>query len=59
MSPSRPDEYVFEANRRILRCPWHGWEFDIATGAAAYGISNKRLVTYLVEVTDDDVSLEI
>ena len=19
--------------RRILRCPWHGWEFDLATGA--------------------------
>jgi nitrite reductase/ring-hydroxylating ferredoxin subunit len=20
------------AGRRILRCPWHGWEFDLATG---------------------------
>ena len=20
------------AGRRALRCPWHGWEFDLATG---------------------------
>lgn len=21
------------AGRRVLRCPWHGWEFDLETGA--------------------------
>jgi nitrite reductase (NADH) small subunit len=59
MTPSPPDEYIFEGSGRILRCPWHGWEFDIATGAAAYGISRKRLVTYAVEVRDDHVSIDI
>jgi nitrite reductase/ring-hydroxylating ferredoxin subunit len=26
-----PGSYVL-AGRHVLRCPWHGWEFDPATG---------------------------
>lgn len=27
----RPGEYAL-AGRRVLRCPWHGWEFDLESG---------------------------
>ncbi len=27
-----PGEYEFLRAGEILRCPWHGWEFDIRTG---------------------------
>jgi len=33
----------------ILRCPWHGWEFDIRTGKALCG-EHWRVATYEVEV---------
>jgi 3-phenylpropionate/trans-cinnamate dioxygenase ferredoxin subunit len=29
---TRPGEYVFSRDGEILKCPWHGWEFDIRTG---------------------------
>ncbi len=29
---SQPGEYRFSRQNEIVRCPWHGWEFDIRTG---------------------------
>ena len=30
--PSAVYQYEYGMERQILRCPWHGWEFDLATG---------------------------
>ncbi|MFB9277476.1 Rieske (2Fe-2S) protein [Cohnella cellulosilytica] len=30
--PARVYEYVYGRENEILRCPWHGWEFDLTTG---------------------------
>ena len=27
-----PGSYRLERDKEFLRCPWHGWEFDIRTG---------------------------
>lgn len=34
---------------RVIRCPWHGWEFDIVTGKALYD-RKSRVATYKVEI---------
>jgi nitrite reductase/ring-hydroxylating ferredoxin subunit len=38
----------------IIRCPWHQWEFDIATGETLSS-PVRSIRTYPVEVVDGDV----
>ncbi|GAB4461983.1 MAG: hypothetical protein OHK0029_28130 [Armatimonadaceae bacterium] len=37
---------------RILRCPWHGWEFDIVTGKGLYD-ATSRVATYACHVDEN------
>ncbi len=32
----RPGEYREDAGRAIVKCPWHGFEFDVASGCALF-----------------------
>lgn len=49
MLPSQPHEYCFGRRDAILRCPWHGYEFELATGRALVG-DRLRVKIYPVEV---------
>ncbi|MDP9469358.1 MAG: Rieske (2Fe-2S) protein [Chloroflexota bacterium] len=48
--PSRPGEYVWARDGEILRCPWHGREFDITTGRSIFNPHKTRVKTYEVTV---------
>lgn len=50
--PGAVGEYLPALEGRVLRCPWHGWEFDIVTGKGLYD-RNSRVATYAVEVDRD------
>jgi 3-phenylpropionate/trans-cinnamate dioxygenase ferredoxin subunit len=45
---------VFEHSRagEMVRCPWHGWEFDIRTGQSYCDPSKVRVRTFEVAVMD-------
>jgi len=47
-------DYVYAHEGRILRCAWHGWEFEVETGQC---ISDKkyRAKTFPVTVEDGEV----
>jgi nitrite reductase (NADH) small subunit len=59
MAPSRPHEFVVARDRLVLACPWHRWEFDLATGRAIGNITRKRMAVYAVEVVGDDVFVRV
>ena len=44
-----PGEYVYSRKGEILKCPWHGWEFDIRTGQSYCDPERIRTKTYAVE----------
>jgi nitrite reductase/ring-hydroxylating ferredoxin subunit len=46
----RPGEYRFDAGRRHVKCPWHGWEYDLATGQSWYDPDGDRVRSYPVAV---------
>jgi nitrite reductase (NADH) small subunit len=48
--PSQPGQWVYGDGKYVLRCHWHGWEFDIRSGKTVLGIDRRRLVTYPVAV---------
>lgn len=57
----RPYEYVYGRDQEILQCPWHGWEFEIATGRTSFNPHRLRVKTYDVSVelpATEDVTLE-
>lgn len=47
-----------ERGSHVLKCAWHQWEFDIATGAALYD-PQMRVKTYRVGVEGDEVVLYV
>ncbi len=45
-----PGEYRYERRGEIIRCPWHGWEFDIRTGQSWCDPEKVNLRLYPIEV---------
>jgi len=57
--PSKPGEYRWGREGEILRCPWHGWEFDITNGRSICNPHRMRVRTYEVTIEpDEDPSVE-
>jgi 3-phenylpropionate/trans-cinnamate dioxygenase ferredoxin subunit len=46
MSSTSPGEYTLSRQGEILRCPWHGWEFDIRTGQSWFDPRRVRVRSY-------------
>lgn len=45
-----PNDYRIERKGEFIRCPWHGWEFDIKTGQSWCDPKSMRLRSFDVHV---------
>jgi nitrite reductase/ring-hydroxylating ferredoxin subunit len=45
-----PGSYVYAADRPVVKCPWHGWEFELATGQSWCDPAKLRVRRYPVEI---------
>lgn len=68
--PSGVYEYRFGLEGCILRCPWHGWEFDLRTGEHLVdpatklkrfevAVESDSLERFPVEVSGDTLSVRV
>ena len=58
MLPSAPHEYVYGMDGRVIRCPWHKFEFDLETGCSLHDPEGMRVATYDVSVEAGVVVLD-
>lgn len=47
----RPGTYDYIMRGEIIRCPWHGWEFDVRTGLSWFDPVRTRVRSYEARVT--------
>ncbi|MCY3833544.1 MAG: Rieske (2Fe-2S) protein [Chloroflexi bacterium] len=55
--PSKPGEFIWGRENQILRCPWHGWEFDLHSGQCL--TDRRRLKRFPVVIRDDGIYVEL
>lgn len=50
-------EFVYGKDQEIVRCPWHGWEFDIKTGASLFS-EKIRARSYKTRIENGKVLID-
>ena len=56
--PTEDRSYAYGRDGEILRCAWHGWEFDIRTGRSLVDPA-VRARTYAVTVVDGTLVIAV
>ena len=49
-----PGDYTYTRQGEILRCPWHGWEFDVKTGQSWWDPTATRVRNYKANVVSGE-----
>jgi 3-phenylpropionate/trans-cinnamate dioxygenase ferredoxin subunit len=50
VSADRPYALTYDHEHEIIKCPWHGWEFDLRTGRSVFNPHRVRVRAYDVTI---------
>jgi 3-phenylpropionate/trans-cinnamate dioxygenase ferredoxin subunit len=50
LEADEPGCYRYDPNRAFVRCPWHGWEYELSTGRSFFDPVHNRVRGYRVSV---------
>ncbi|OSI71574.1 MULTISPECIES: Rieske (2Fe-2S) protein [Bradyrhizobium] len=53
-----PGDYQFSRRGELLRCPWHGWEFDLRTGRSWCEPDRTKVRSYELKVKSGGALIE-
>src|SRR5262249_48737677 len=53
-----PGCYRFDSSRQLIKCPWHGWEYELATGQSWYDPVRDRVRAYSIDVQGGQALLD-
>ena len=56
--PTDKTEFIYGREGELIRCGWHGWEFEIKTGVCTVD-KKMRAKVYKVSVEDDQLTIHI
>jgi len=57
--PSTPGEYRYGREGEIIRCPWHGFEYDSTTGRCLGDPERLRIRTLDVVASGGDILVDL
>jgi nitrite reductase/ring-hydroxylating ferredoxin subunit len=52
LSATEPGCYRYDAGQKRVRCPWHGWEYDLASGQSSFDPKRNRVRSFPVRVEE-------
>mgnify|MGYP003108704047 CR=1 FL=1 len=52
--PGKVGEFEYGMEDQVVRCPWHGWEFDVTTGRSLFNPHRCRVKSYKVFCEDEN-----